>query len=374
VSAGLACHFAQNPTGAKRQAKSTKGAMETGRRHPTLFFVALCVLGLVSAVRADGDEPEADDIPLVGRPADLPFSEASGRFRAATRAEPTALEAEMPLTLTLTVRGTGTVRRPPRRMDLRQWPAVAGSFFIEDLPDPPMPDAKTWEFAWRLKPRRPDVTEVPGLPFVYYDPDLPQGPRRFQVLYTDPIPLQVRPHASVAVPVQAPPRLLEIATGPAVLARRTSLGVPGPILLVVLVLGPPLGCAAWYLYWRRLYPDAARRAHQRRSRAANHALRLLRDARRLAPGARAEAVAAAVTGYLHGRLDLGPSEPTPAEAEAHLRGPAGLPELATQAADFYRACDAVRFLPAAGDGRDLGDEAVRFILAVEAATCQPVPS
>jgi hypothetical protein len=348
--------------------------MDTGRPLIGLFVVGLCLLGFGSAVRADGDEQaEDDDIPLVGRPADLPFSEASGRFRAEARAEPKVLEAQTPLTLTLTVHGVGKVKKPPRRLDLRQWPAVADAFYIEDLPDPPMPDPKTWVFAWRLKPRRPDVTEVPGIPFVYYDPEIPQESKRFQVLYTDAIPLQVRPHASVAVPVQAPAGFLEVATGRAVYARRASLGVPGPLLLVVLLLAPPLGCAAWYLCWRRLYPDAARRAQQRRSRAATHALRLLHDARRLPPGPRAEAVAGAVTGYLRGRLDLGPSEPTPAEAEDHLRGRAGLPELAARAADFYRACDAARFLPGVGDD-PLGEEAVQLILTVEAATCQPVPS
>jgi hypothetical protein len=344
-----------------------------GRRLPQWFFAALCVLGLAPGVRADEDSPD-DDIPQVGRPADLPFSEASGRFRVSAEAEPKVLEAQTPLTLTLTVRGLGAVRRPPQRLDLRQWRPLTEAFYVEDLPDPPQPDPKTWVFAWRLKPRRTDVTEVPGLPFVYYDPDIPQPSRRFQVPYTDPIPLQVREHASVAVPLSAPARVFEITTGPAVFARRAQWGVPGPTLLAVLLLGPPLGCAAWYWCWRRLYPDAARRAQQRRSRAANQALRRLSEARRLAPEARAEAVAAAVTAYLQGRLDLGPNEPTPAEVEAHLRGHAGPPELAAQAARLYRGCDAARFRPAAGGDLSLVDEAVGFILVVEEATWPPVSS
>jgi hypothetical protein len=343
------------------------------RRPPQWFFAALCLLGLAPALRGDEDSSD-DDIPQVGRPADLPFSEASGRFRVSAKAEPTVLEAQTPLTLTLTVRGIGTVRRPPQRIDLKQWRPLAEAFYVEDLPDPPRPDPKTWVFAWRLKPRRTDVTEVPGLPFVYYDPDIPQPSRRFQVPYTEPISLQVRPHASVAVPLSAPARVFEIATGPAVLARRPEWGVPGPTLLAVLLLAPLLGCAAWYVCWRRLYPDAARRAQQRRSRAANQALRRLHEASRLAPEARAEAVVAAVTGYLQGRLDLGPNEPTPAEAEAHLRERACPAELAGQAAGLYRACDAARFRPAAVGDPSLVDEAVGFILAVEEATCPQVSS
>lgn len=158
--------------------------MQTRGYFPILFLAVLGLPGLTPAVRADGEEPEGEDIPLVGRPPDLPFSDASGQFRAEARAEPTVLEAQTPLILTLTVRATGAVRRLPKRIDLRQLSAVAKDFYIEDLPDPAMPDPKTWQFAWRLKPRRADVTEIPSLPFVYYNPDILQESRRFQLQYT----------------------------------------------------------------------------------------------------------------------------------------------------------------------------------------------
>lgn len=324
-------------------------------RNGSLFLLALCLVG------ADADDEPAEDIPLVGRPADLPFSEASGRFRASTRAEPTSLEAQTPLTLTLSVRGLGTVRRPPQRIDLRQLPAITGAFHIVDLPELPQPDPKTWEFTWRLKPRRADVTEVPGLPFVWFDPDIRPASKGFQVLYTDPIPLQVREHGSVPVPVRAPPRVLGVVTGPAVLARSAPPFVPGAATISLVVLTPPLVCALWYLMWRRRHPEAAHRVRQRRSRAARLALR------RLEAAPRAAIVADVVTGYLRERFDLGVREPTPAEARAHLLTQGCPEELNDQAGRFYQACDAARFLPAAGTDPDLAGYAVRFILAVEEA-------
>jgi hypothetical protein len=327
-------------------------------RHGILLL--LC-LGLVAA---DADDEPADEIPLVGRPADLPFSEASGRFRATTRAVPTTLEAQTPLTLTLQVRATGPVRRPPQRLDLRQVPAVTRDFHIQDLPDLPQPDANTWEFAWRLKPKRADVTEVPGLPFVWFDPDIRPASKGFQVQYTDPIPLQVREHGSVPVPLRAPARALEVITGPAVLARQSEPAVPGVTTIALLAVAPPLACIFWYLLWSRWHPEAAHRLRQRRSRAARLALR------RLEATPPPAAVAAVVTGYLRERLDLGVREPTPAEARAHLSAQ-GFPEgLNDQAGHFYRACDAARFLPAAGSGARLTDEAVHLILAVE-EVCSP---
>jgi hypothetical protein len=333
-----------------------------------ILFMPFLVLVLLGA---DAPEDE-DDIPVVGRPADLPFSGASGNFRVRARADPTTLEAETPLTFTLTVEAAGAVRHPPRRLDLRTLPAFSRAFHVDDLPDPPRPDQRTWEFAWRLKPRRPDVTEVPGLPFVFYNPDIRPADKAFQVLYTDPIPLTVREPAAVPVPVQGPEDAFTVATGPEVLARRVRWGLPGSGVLVGLLAGPPLACAAWYLCWRRLNPDAARIAEQHRSRAARRALHRLEAATRLPPEEQAARAGAAVTDYLQERLELGPNEPTPAEARAHLLGRGWSAELAEQTEAFYRACDAGRFLPAGGSG--LAAEGARLVLTLEAATWQPQPS
>jgi hypothetical protein len=131
---------------------------------------------------------------------------------------------------------------------------------------------------------------------------------------------------------------------------------------------------AWYVCWRRLYPDAARLASQRRSRAARRALQALATSRRLDAMARASRIAAVVAEYLQERLDLSIAEPTPPEVAALLAQRGCSLALAEQAVRLFEACDRARFVPAAEiNPADLADAAVVFILAVEEETC-PVPS
>jgi hypothetical protein len=341
---------------------------------PTLACLAASLVVVCGVtVHAASADDDGDEVPVVGRPSDLPFSGASGRFTAEARAAPVELEAQTPLTFTLTVKARGIVRQPPQRLDLRQLPAFEDAFYIEDGEDR-HPDGATWKFTYRLKPRRPDVTEVPGLPFVSYDPALARTGKGFQVVYTDPIALRVRPHAAVPVPLKAPATAFEVATGPEVLVRPRRWPGPGLAATLVVVLAPPAVCAAWWLLWRRWYPDLARRTQQRRSRAARRALYSLQQAGGLAGHDLAARAAAVMTEYLHERLDLAPREPTPAEAQAHLVGQGLPPETAEAVGDFYRACDAARFLPELDAASSLTAQAEKLVLALEEALCPLPPS
>jgi hypothetical protein len=135
---------------------------------------------------------------------------------------------------------------------------------------------------------------------------------------------------------------------------------------VVLLLLPPLAGGLVYLGWRHLYPDAARLAHRRRSRAARQALHSLERLDRLPPRERAEQVVAALTDYLHHKLDLPGGEPTPDRVSAHLRD-RGLPgDLVEQLGDLLRQGDAVRFGPPTPAANDLRSAAAALVLAVEA--------
>jgi tetratricopeptide (TPR) repeat protein len=161
-----------------------------------------------------------------------------------------------------------------------------------------------------------------------------------------------------------------LATGPAVLERQMPWTPPRLGTIGTLLLAPPLGCIAWYLIWRRLYPDAARLASQRRSRAARRALQALRSARRLDAESRAARIAAIVTGYLQQRLDLTIAEPTPGEIALLFGQHDFSPALTEQAIRFFERCDCVRFQPVEnGTGvslDELQESAMKFILAVEA--------
>jgi hypothetical protein len=333
-----------------------------------LRLVLLLFLLLSSRLRADDADSE---IPAVGRPADLPFSEASGDFRVRASAEPTTLIAQHPFTLTLTVVALREVSQPPRRIDLRELPSFAERFdFPEGQPGAERrPNLQTWEFVYRLQPKREDVTRVPGVPFVFFNPEIQYPRKGFQVAYTDPIRLTVAPPPVYVVPVTAPDRFFAIAKSDLVLEPRSSWSPPGAGTVAALLLAPPLLCAGWYLGWRRLYPDAARLARRRRSVAARRALQALHGVKRLPPGQRAARAAAVAADYLRVRLDAPAEEPTPVEAAACLQRGGCSPGLAEQAAAFFRECDAVRFGPTgAPAGLDLPAAAARFILAVEAET------
>jgi hypothetical protein len=342
-----------------------------------LTLIALMLLASASILRADREEQtDPDEVPVVGRPSDLPFSEASGWFEVQARAEPTTLEAETLTTFILSVHATRDVRRPPQRIDLRQLPAFADQFHIEETAEELLrPDARTWEFVYRLKPRRIEVSQIPSLPFVYFNPYILSAGKRFQVIYTDPIPLQVLPRETVQVPVQAPEGVFALAAGSSVLARQASWHPPGMVTIGLLLVVPPLVCAVWYISWRRRNPDAARLIRQRRSRAARHALQMLQAIGRVEPEQSATRSAAIVAGYLRQRLDLAITEPTPHEIADFFAQRQCSPELAAQAVRFFETCDRARFLPAsASEQPDLPDSARQFILAVEEEMCPTAPS
>jgi hypothetical protein len=333
-------------------------------------FIMSLLLAITLALGA-GDN-DAGTIPVVDRPNDLPFSEASGSFKVSARAEPTSLPVEQPLTLTLLVEADGPVFHSPQRIDLRLISDFNERFYIEnpDNEEPPAPDAVRWEFVYVLKPRRTDVREIPGVPFVFYNPAIRPAKKAFQTKYTDAIPLKVQA-AGAFVP---PPRpvadvFLQTRTGPAVLTRQAPWSPPGTILVALLLLVPPLACAAWYVAWRRLNPDLGRQKEQRRSRAARHALARLQQAERAAVDQRALLTATAVADYLRERVDLTVAEPTPPEVGKLLKANGCSPAVVEQAIGFLQTCDAARFWPpVATDGAKLPALARDLILALDTDT------
>jgi hypothetical protein len=338
------------------------------------FLAALLAVAPSEAARAD------EDIPLVGRPADVPFSGASAPFAVVqpgpeyrtpfavrVSASSTRLEALTPLTWTVTITASAPVRSPPSRIDLNDVPAFKQAFFIEDSTDgrEEQISASEWRWVYRLKPRDQSVDEIPALPFVFYNPDLQPSDKAFQVIYSDSIPLNVAPVEPVGVPTNLPEVMLEVASGPAMLAQRTPWRLPSPMVLGFLLAGPPLACACWYRLWRRWYPDAVRQSSLRRSRAAQRALKLLQSTPAQPGQARGDHVAAAMVGYLGERFDRAPAEATPPESRELLLAQGCPEELADRAAAVLRACAAERFPPAPIEDVDLVEQARSFILAVE---------
>jgi hypothetical protein len=340
-----------------------------------------CFFFLPPPVRAD----EADEVPLVGRPVEFPFSQASAGFarqggellapfRVEATATPRRVEVEQPVTLTVTIRAVAPVRLPPRRIDLREVPAFSRHFHVEDVTDGKKErlGPTAWRWTYRLRPRQVGHTEVPGVPFVFYNPDLRPADRAFQVVFTDPVRLTVTPPEPPVVPGELPPTMLEVDTGPPLLARVSRWSGPGPMLVVAVLALPPLLCAGWYLAWRRLYPDALLLSRQRRSWAAQRALAALDAAQRRTGRAQAESVSSAVVLYLRERFDLVPLEPTPQESARWLER-FGYPETLTERLQLLlEGCAAARFGPAPAPDSDLAGPAQGLIVELEESSCPPL--
>jgi hypothetical protein len=336
-----------------------------------IAILSFCLLFSVGA--ATQPPEEKFEPPASGKPEE--FTGAVGVFRVrATLSAPTVpLGQSVRFTLRVTADQKPLARPGRPRLDTDA--EIARRFFVE-TPDPAETeiDANTWEFYYFLKPRAREVKEVPEVPFWFFDPAAGQDPSGYQKRFTDALPLKVTPAPAESqelktTPAQVPEAILHIETGERLLRQDLLWELPGPVLLALFLLVPPLACGIWYIVWQRLYPDAARRARQRRSRAARQALHDLRGARGLARE-QASRLADVVTLYLRYRLDLPASVPTPLEVTAHLEK-VGLSEgLCYQAFTFYETCDVLRFAPApAPDPANVAEMAEALILAVESETC-----
>jgi hypothetical protein len=318
--------------------------------------------------------------PIVGRPTHAPFSGGIGSFHPSATATPTEIQVVDPVTFTIHITADGSVSEAPRRPDLRELPAFAERFYIEDVATPDeAPSARQgWEFVYRLKPRDTSVAAVPSFPLMYYQPGMLPPAKGYMTRWASSIPLMVTPREQVkesdligGKPLISPPAtIFQFANGEEILCRDDPGTLPGPVVLSLLALVPPVGCMAWFLTWRRLYPDAARQTKQRRSRAARNALQQLRASRRIPRANQPERAAGIVTDYLRRRLDLPAAEATPIEVAAHFQRMGLAHALAERAVRFFRDCDAARFRPSPSSDWPAVETAAQLILAVEDASWQ----
>jgi hypothetical protein len=285
------------------------------------------------------------DPPVVGRPAN--FSGAIGSYRVTTKAEPTDVQAEDPVTFTVRIAGTGPLRGVVRP-DLRKLPRFARQFHIKDAGERDLPTKQAREYDYLLRPRTADVTEVPSLPFVYFKPGVIPEHKGYQTTTAAAIPLTVRPRA--AVPLAPKPGPTELPSPPEtawqyvpaerLADRQEPPSLPGLVTLLVLFGAAPAVCVATYWFWTfplkkqvKLGPEA------RQTLAALAAL----HARPLPE--RARGAAEAVTEYFRNRLSIDLGEPTPHELSGHLLRRVANRRLADRAERFVARCDVYRFAP-----------------------------
>ncbi len=328
---------------------------------------------------------EENDPPVIGRKEPFCGAVGNGKFQVTMKAVPTRLQAGDSLTLTIGIRAAGSWQRPPGRPDLLHRPEYAKfreRFHIENAGERLTPDKGTWEFDYHLRPKSERVTGVPSLFVVYFRPGFIPREKGFMTTDAPGIPLQVSPRTKVqrsdlqgTTEIAAiPDRFYQIVDGHKVLRREEPAGPPNTWLLVLMAVAPPACCIAWYGMWRRLNPDAARMARQRRSRAAQQAVETL--TRKGTNQSRMEAleVGEILASYLRQRIDFSPLEPTPGEVARHLEGKGFSVDLSARVADFFHACDAARFAPKSSSGPDnFRETAVRIISSLESEPCSSRP-
>ena len=305
------------------------------------------------------------DIPTVGQPTANFYGAQGSPVRVEWQLNRTTVPEDEDIVATLVVTGA-TNPRQITRPDLRKLDAFESRFIIPDTRDQtPAADAKEVRFTYHLRPRNRSVDKVPTLAFHYYNPAAAkekQFPlttaKEVRITVTEPRPRPAPP----PIPLGEPESLLAFKPQPVSLTYPTfseawswfAIGLIGPLASI-----------AWYVVWRRVYPDAARLARMRRTRAARRATDAIRRSSRTSDPA--GAIAAAVLGYLRARFPLSPAAATPSEIGAALTE-LGMPSSEADAvAGFFRACDAARFAPPGEASTSLAIAAEALVTRLEAA-------
>jgi hypothetical protein len=298
-------------------------------------------------------------IPAQGRPPY--YRGAVGRHTITATAAPTEARVGDPITLTLIVRGPGqleTLQAPPLA-DLAEF---SQQFKVSDDPLPGVVANGQKRFTQSVRALSADVTEVPRIPFAYFDPQA----REFVTVYTNPIPLKIEPaeRMSAAQIVQSgtpADRSVDNLT-------HSVYGIEGnyvdaEALLAQHGLRPTPAVAAVVGGCPVIYAACALLLHRRRKLESDSALRRRRGARRRAlraidraagrsdadtsdtdpsagvPGALADAL----LGYIADRFDLPAGALTRQEAIARLEQAGAPTDLVQQVNDVLADCEAAQF-------------------------------
>lgn len=131
---------------------------------------------------------EVRPVPTRGRPEG--YRGAVGRFRFRVQAEPTDVQADDPIQLIMTIEGEGALDRiqPPPLAKLK---SLTDAFKLDDQPlAGVVREEKKW-FVTTVRPRYQGVTQIPEIPFDYFDPET----QSFETAWSDPIEVDVRPAA-----------------------------------------------------------------------------------------------------------------------------------------------------------------------------------
>jgi hypothetical protein len=317
-------------------------------------------------------------LPEAERPAS--FAGAVGDFTVSATARPTEVSVGDPITVVFTVKSADrearslgsleTLQAPP----FAQLPVLAKSFRIpsDQLGGTVRDREKT--FTQTFRPLTDGLTEIPPIPFGFFDPEA----GTYREVFTEAIPITVRTAERMtlseiigatpapqgrersALTAVAGGLLANVPPNPSLLGSATA--TIGPAVYGTLAL-PPFLCAV-LLVMRRLQDHRdANPLRLRAGRASAVASKALAAAR---PGAEAEAILGAVTGFIADRCGLADGAKTRGDAVRALEA-AGIDQEVVRRVDgLLGACERERYAPAGSSTLSL-EEAKAIIRLLERA-------
>ncbi len=141
---------------------------------------------------AQVDTTQIVPVPTVGRPAD--YRGAVGKYRIVTQATPTSVNAGDPITLNIGIAGTGPmelVQAPP----LAELKDLTADFKVADRSLAGFVEDETKLFSTTIRPLREGITQIPSIPFSYFDPET----EKFFTVRSEPITITVDKSESLAL-------------------------------------------------------------------------------------------------------------------------------------------------------------------------------
>ena len=132
------------------------------------------------------------EIPTAGRPAD--YRGAVGKYQVVTEASPSNVKAGDPIKLLIGIAGTGPmelVQAPP----LAELPKLTADFKVPNEPLAGFVQGDRKVFSTTIRPRQAGVTQIPAIPFSYFDPEA----ENFVTVRSAPITVHVSPADTLAL-------------------------------------------------------------------------------------------------------------------------------------------------------------------------------
>ena len=317
------------------------------------------------------------DVPLAERPAT--YCGAIGQFHLETELTPRQVKLGDPMTLTLTLRGSGSLAAA-KAPDLNKAPELAGRFKVYEATQKQENDAM--RFVYSLRPLAAGDAPFPAVAIAYFDADQ----AAYRLLQSDPIPITVAKGETLSDEQIVAGARPAGRTGKEIEAR--SEGIFANISDVGLVRNERVdpqqwlmvfgGAVAGYLLFAAIVLSVRRatqdKAALRRRTAVRHARQRLTSARLAFQAGQAREAADLVQDALVGLVadvaDIREVGLTPKDVGAHLRDWAVPEPVVDSVRRLLDDCDAVRYAGLAAAGNLAEESQQAFSLLVDALRAQ----